>query len=285
MGLTREQALECFASDDLIGIGMEADAVRRRLHPEGVVSYALNAYAEASGTSARQAAADAEDRGATGIVLCGFTGLSAPKVESTLAEFTSAAPELRLGMLENEITRLFEAEAAGETLKRFKQLGLAWMEGDAAESSSVQLHRAAHTAGLSTGASLRFGEGERDVDFVRRLEEFRELQAETGGVRAFSLRSASASSGRELDDPTAVEYLKTLAICRMVLDNVDHVEADWQQQGLKVLQMALRFGANDAGSLIGRGAQASEEEVRRLIRDAGFQPVQRDSLSAVLFFN
>ncbi len=71
----------------------------------------------------------------------------------------------------------------------------------------------------------------------------------------------------------------------MVLDNVASAEANWEQQGLKVLQMALRFGANDAGSLVGRAAEASEEEVRRLIRDAGFLPVQRDSLSTALFFN
>ncbi len=285
MGLTREQALECFASDDLIGIGMEADAVRRRLHPEGVVSYALNAYVEASGTSVRESVAEAVDRGATGIVLCGFAGLNAPQVEAVLAGFRGAAPELRLGMPEHEVAGLAEPEDAGQMLKRFEQCGLAWIEGDGAQSSSVRVHRAAHAAGLSTVASLRFGEGERSEAFVARLEEFRQLQAESGGVRAFSLSSASAPSGRELDDPTAVEYLKTLAICRMVLDNIEHVEANWEQQGLKVLQMALRFGANDVGSLMGRGAQASEEEVRRLIRDAGFQPVQRDSLSTVMFFN
>lgn len=282
MGLTREQALECFASDDLIGIGMEADAVRRQLHPEGVVTYALNAYVDASGISAREAVAEAVDRGATGVVLCGFTGLSAPEVEEVLAGFSRFAPELRLGMLESEVAGFFEDT---EVMHSWRRCGLAWMEGDGAESSSVRVHRAAHAAGLSTVALLRFGESERNDDFVARLEEFRQLQAETGGVRAFSLRSASASSGRELDDPTAVEYLKTLAICRMVLDNIRHIEANWQQQGLKVLQMALRFGANDAGSLIERDAEASEEEVRRLIRDAGFQPVQRDSLSTVWFFN
>ena len=282
MGLTREQALECFASDDLIGIGMEADAVRRRLHPEGVVSYALNAYVDASESSVREAVAEAVERGATGIVLCGCAGLSAPQVETVLAGFSSAAPELRLGMLESEAAGLVED---AEALHRWRRCGLAWIEGDGAESSSVRVHRAAHAAGLSTVASLRFGEGERDDEFVARLEEFQQLQEETGRVRAFSLRSAAAPSGRELDDPTAVEYLKTLAICRMVLDSVGTIEANWAQQGLKVLQMALRFGANDAGSLIGRGAQASEEEVRRLIRDAGFKPVQRDSLSTAMFFN
>lgn len=282
MGLTREQALECFASDDLIGIGMEADAVRRRLHPEGVVSYALNVYVEASGASVREVAAAATDRGATGIVLCGCANAGAPQVEAVLAAFSQAAPELRLGMLEGEMAG---SAANAEVLHRWQSCGLAWIEGDGAESSSVRVHRAAHAAGLSTVASLRFGGGVRNDDFIARLEEFQQLQAETGGVRAFSLCSASAPSGRELDDPTAVEYLKTLAICRMVLDGVDTIEANWAQQGLKVLQMALRFGANDVGSLIGRGAQASEEEVRRLIRDAGFNPVQRDSLSTAMFFN
>ena len=282
MGLTREQVLECFASDDLIGIGMEADAVRRRLHPEGVVSYVLNAYVEATGVPAREAVAKAVDWGATGVVLCGCSGLDGRQVEARLVELSKAAPELRVGMLESEVAAL---AADGEMLGRWRHCGLAWIEGDGAGRSSVALHRAAHAAGLLSVASLRFDAGERVEDRVAWLEEFRQLQAETGCVRAFSLCSASAPSGRELDDPTAVEYLKTLAICRMVLDNIEHVEANWQQQGLKVLQMALRFGANDAGSLLGRGAQASEEEVRRLIRDAGFQPMQRDSLSTVLFFN
>ena len=285
MGLTREQALECFASDDLIGIGMEADAVRRRLHPEGVVSYALNAYVDAAQASVEVTAAEAIDRGATGVVLFGFAVPLKSKVEAVLLAFCKAAPELRLGMLESEVAALVGVSDPGETLKRFKQGGLAWMEGDGARNSSVRLHRAAHAAGLSSVASLRFGADERLEDRTAWLEEFQQLQAETGGVRAFSLRSAAAPSGRELDDPTAVEYLKMLAICRMVLDNVDTIEANWEQQGLKVLQMALRFGANDAGSLMGRGAQASEEEVRRLIRDAGFNPVQRDSLSTAMFFN
>ncbi len=285
MGLTREQAWECFASDDLIGIGMEADAVRRRLHPEGVISYALNAYADASGAAVREAGAEAVDRGATGIVLCGFGASSAQQIEAVLSEWSTTASALRLGMLESEVAMLVQAGLVGEILKRFAQCGLAWIEGDEMASSSVDVHRAAHAAGLVTVASLQFGEDERKDDFVARLQGFWHLQAETGRVRALALHGVPAASGRELDDPTAVEYLKTLAICRMVLDNVDTVEANWQQQGLKVMQMALRFGANDAGSLLGRRAQTSEEEVRRLIRDAGFQPVQRNSLSTAMFFN
>lgn len=277
MGLTREQALECFQSDDLIGIGMEADAVRRRLHPEGVVSYALNAFVDVSGASVREVVAEALDRGVTGLVLHGAAhGWS--QLEATFTSFNNSAPQLRLGLLESEV-----ASCPPGMLKRWQQCGLAWIEGDGEQGSSPDLHRAAHAAGLSTVASLRFGAGERSEDRVAKLEEFRQLQQETGRVRAFTLRSAPAPTGRELDDPTAVEYLKTLAICRMVLDTIPSIEANWEQQGLKVLQMALRFGADDAGSLIGRSAQASEEEVRRLIRDAGFLPVQRDSLSTAMF--
>lgn len=285
MGLTREQALECFQSDDLIGIGMEADAVRRRLHPEGVVSYALNAFIKASGASVRETVAKALDQGATGIVLYGLAEQSESQVEAILTQCSQAAPELRLGLLESEVAAGAGQGEVGRMLAQWKRCGLAWMEGDGAASSSPGLHRAAHAAGLSTVASLRFGAGERMEDLVAMLEDFQQLQQETGSVRAFALRSAPASTGRELDDPTAVEYLKTLAICRMVLDNIMSVEANWEQQGLKVLQMALRFGANDVGSLIGRTAQASEEEVRRLIRDAGFTPVQRDSLSTAMFFD
>lgn len=285
MGLTREQALECFASDDLIGIGMEADAVRRRLHPEGVVSYALNVFVDAASVSAQDSAAKALELGATGIVLYGVADLGGSRVEAEFTELHQAAPGLRLAMLESEAAALVGDGDGSELLRRWRQCGLAWMEGDGVKSSPVRLQRMAHAAGLSTVASLRFGEGERMEDRIARLDEFRQLQEETGGVRAFALYSAPAPTGRELDDPTAVEYLKTLAICRMVLDNVESMEANWEQQGMKVLQMALRFGANDVGSLMRRSAQASEEEVRRLIRDAGFQPVQRDSLSTAMFFD
>jgi cyclic dehypoxanthinyl futalosine synthase len=63
------------------------------------------------------------------------------------------------------------------------------------------------------------------------------------------------------------------------------VQTNWEQQGLKVLQMGLRFGGNDVGSVLGSTTNASEEEVRRLIRDAGFKPAQRDTLYRAMFLN
>ena len=102
----------------------------------------------------------------------------------------------------------------------------------------------------------------------------RELQEETGGFAAFVPVAADAPDGRELDGVTAVERLKTLAIARMFLDNIENVQAMQAGHGLKVLQTGLRFGANDAGSV--RAENGSEEDVRRIIRDAGFRPAERD---------
>ena len=96
------------------------------------------------------------------------------------------------------------------------------------------------------------------------------------------------------EEATAVEYLKMLAIARLYLDNVANVQASWVTQGLKTCQIGLRFGANDVGSTMieenvvsaaGAHHTAAEEDLRHLIRDAGFVPKQRDTLYRTLFLN
>lgn len=91
-------------------------------------------------------------------------------------------------------------------------------------------------------------------------------------------------------EPTAVEYLTTLATSRLYLDNIPNIEGSWATQGLKVLQMGLRFGGNDVGSVLleerfVKPGGATEEELRRIIREAGFKPVQRDTLYRTMFLN
>ena len=81
-----------------------------------------------------------------------------------------------------------------------------------------------------------------------------------------------------------MERLKTLAISRMFLDNIENVQSIGAAQGLKVLQMGLRFGANDAGPVSAESG-GSEEDVRRIIRDAGFMPVQRDMVYRTMMLN
>ena len=90
------------------------------------------------------------------------------------------------------------------------------------------------------------------------------------------------------EEATAVEYLRMLAVSRMVLEGIVNVEADLEGQGLKVLQMALRFGANDVGSVMpGESLVAAdgttEEDLRRVIRGAGLRPVQRDTVYRTCF--
>jgi cyclic dehypoxanthinyl futalosine synthase len=286
-GISREQALDCFASDDLIGIGMEADAVRRRLHPEGVVTYALAcriALAQPAGSIEAAITAALED-GCTGVTLVGAESLSLEAIEATLRAIKGRHPALQLQALSVQQIDALAASSGlslADLFARLRAAGLDCLPGHPAERLDVsrwlEIHRAAHAAGIVTVASMTFGAGESMEERVAFLEAVRMLQEETHGFNAFSLLSHHTPGGRDLDDPTAVEYLKTLAICRIVLDNIPHLESNWEQQGLKVLQMGLRFGGNDAGSLLAGSTSASEEEVRRIIRDAGFRPVQRDTL-------
>jgi cyclic dehypoxanthinyl futalosine synthase len=151
---------------------------------------------------------------------------------------------------------------------------------------------------MRTTATMMFGVGETMEHRVNHFEVVRRLQEETGGFTAFIPWSFqpqnTALGGRGWDEATSVEYLKTLAISRMYLDNIENVQSSWVTQGLKVLQMGLRFGGNDVGSVMleenvvkaaGTSNCTTEEELRRIIRDAGFKPVQRDTLYRTMFLN
>ena len=277
MGISREQALDCFRSDDLIGIGMEADAVRRRLHPEGVVSYAMEAVIACANRDPDAVYADiarAEEMGATGIVIGGQIGLESAEV--LLAGIEQRFPELRVQGFSSRELAAFGPHA----VERLHDAGLDAIGGTSPETPDdtwIAAHRAAHRAGMITTARIVFGAGETVDQRLDGLEAIRALQAETGGFAALAPISYHAVGGRELDETTAVEYLKMLAVTRMVVETIENVQADWTTQGLKVLQMALRFGASDVGSVrVDTRKGATEEEIRRVIRDAGFQPAQRD---------
>jgi cyclic dehypoxanthinyl futalosine synthase len=292
MTLSREQALDCFASDDLIGIGMEADAVRRSLHPEGVVSYAIDGVVDARDPSAIFAQIEQIlEVGGTGVVLQSRGGLTLAQAEELLASLKSRFPSLALKAFSAEEIAAIASEAslpADEVLTRLREAGMDALNGARGALPGEQylaIHRAAHRLGIPSSAEMIFGAAESLEQSVGFLEALRALQQETSGFLSFTLTSARSATGRDLDDPTAVEYLKTLAICRMVLDNIPHIQTNWEQQGLKVLQMGLRFGGNDAGSVLGATGHASEEEVRRVIRDAGFKPAQRDTLYRALLLN
>ena len=144
---------------------------------------------------------------------------------------------------------------------------------------------------MRTTATMMFGVGETFDQRINHFEVVRRLQEETGGFTAFIPWSFqpknTALGGRGWDEATSVEYLKVLAIARLYLDNIENVQASWVTQGLKVLELGLHFGGNDVGSVMleenvvraaGTSNCTTEEELRRIIRDAGFKPVQRDTL-------
>jgi cyclic dehypoxanthinyl futalosine synthase len=151
--------------------------------------------------------------------------------------------------------------------------------------------RAAHRVGLRTTATMMFGIGDGTVHRVRHLQRIRDLQDETGGFTAFipwTFQRENTALGRRIkEELTGVDYLRMLAVSRLFLDNVEHIQSSWLTQGLKLGQVALRFGADDMGSIMieenvvsaaGAHNTADEKTLRYLIREAGFRPQQRDIL-------
>ena len=317
MGITRQQALDCFASDDLIGIGMEADAVRRTLHPEGVVSYTIDRAVDCGEPDLAQMYERmrvAVEMGATGLLLqdTATKNLTLDAYEALLAGIKQRFSGIWLrGLSATEVVALATngERSLRDTIARLRDAGLDCIASDAVifedevrkrvaperctATEWISVHRTAHQLGMSTSATMVFGVGETVAQRVDHLECLRGLQEEMGGFAAFTPLAYSAGviqrSG-DVVEPTAVEYLKTLAISRLYLDNVANLEGSWATQGLKVLQMGLRFGGNDVGSVLledtfGKPGGASEEELRRVIREAGFRPAQRDTLYRTMFLN
>jgi len=138
---------------------------------------------------------------------------------------------------------------------------------------------------------MMFGIGDGTEHRVRHLRRIRDLQDETGGFTAFipwTFQRENTALGRRIkDEPTGVDYLKMLAVSRLFLDNIENFQSSWLTQGLRLGQVALRFGANDMGSIMieenvvsaaGAHNRADEQMLQFLIREAGFIPQQRDIL-------
>jgi len=147
--------------------------------------------------------------------------------------------------------------------------------------------RDAHSLGMRTTATMMYGSVDRIEHRIEHLLRVRELQDETQGFTAF-IPWNYQPAGTELGGTktTGYEYLKMLAISRLVLDNIDNIQVSWVTQGPEIAQIALGYGANDFGSTmfeenVVRSAGTSfcmdEEEVRRQIRDAGYEPRRRNT--------
>jgi len=161
--------------------------------------------------------------------------------------------------------------------------------GKATADEWLDVMRHAHRAGLRTTATMMYGTVETDEERLEHLLRLRALQDETGGFTAFiawSFQPSNTELGATVStEATGIDYLRTLALARTVLDNFDNLQASWVTQGGKVGQLSLAFGANDMGSVmieenVVRAAGAAycmdEVEIVRNVEDAGFIPKRRN---------
>ena len=150
----------------------------------------------------------------------------------------------------------------------------------------LEVMEIAHRLGMKTSVTMMYGLGETLADRLEHLCRVREVQARTGGFTAFITWPLQPEHTEMEGTPKtdAITYLRTVAMARLVLDNVPNLQASWVTMGLKVGQVSLRFGCNDFGSLMieenvvsaaGTTHAASIDEMRRHIVDAGFHPARR----------
>jgi dehypoxanthine futalosine cyclase len=195
-----------------------------------------------------------------------------------------------------------------EVLVRFKMAGLDMMPGGGAEIFAdhvrrrvcpnkidgarwLDVHRLAHKQGIKTNATMLFGHLESVEDRVDHILELRKLQDETGGFSCFIPLpyQAKLSPLKDVPSPTGVDILRTIAVSRLLLDNVPHIKAYWIMLTVKLAQLALWFGADDLdGTVVEEkighmaGAESEEcltkEELEGIIRSAGLEPIERDGL-------
>ena len=154
-------------------------------------------------------------------------------------------------------------------------------------------------SGIKSTATMMFGHVETLEERIVHLEKIRQLQDETGGFTAFipwtfqPKNTALSSSVEKITGYTigGFDYLKTLAVSRLFLDNVPNIQASWVTQGSKIAQLALKFGANDLGSTMieenvvraaGVNYRLNKEEMILLIEDLGFEAMQRDCYYNIL---
>jgi len=157
--------------------------------------------------------------------------------------------------------------------------------GKATAQEWLDVMRAAHGLGMKSTATMVYGLGETGVERVEHLVRIRELQDATGGFTAFIPWSFQPNRTRlALTPRTGVDYLRIVALARLVLDNVPHLQAGWVTEGPDVAQLAMSFGADDFGGVLmeervvratGVSYTVTREEVISLIREAGWTPAQR----------
>ncbi len=337
MGISKQEALDLFNSDDLIGIGMAANEVRRSKTDPRVATYQIDrninytnfcteycsfcAFYRPIGAkdgyilpleSIYEKIEEMIELGGNGVLLQGglHPDLRIEFYENMLRSIKAKFPQVHLHCFSApEIGCIAEVSGLSvrDTIAHLRDAGLDSIPGGGAEilddeirtkisrlkcrsEEWVNMHRDAHSLGLRTTATMMFGCGEQYRHRVNHFETVRQIQEDTGGFTSFIpwfFAPENTPLGKKVPEATAFDYLKTLAISRLYLDNIDHVQSSWLTPGIKICQLGLQFGADDVGSILieenvvyaaGVRNRTNEQELRRIISDAGYIPAQRDTL-------
>lgn len=328
-----EEAVRLFESADLLELGLAADVVCRRLHPEPLRTYVVDRninytnicvskcrfcafYRDADSSEAyllsdediHAKVAEAVELGATQILMQG--GLH-PSLDISYYEKLMHGIKERFdvhlhSLSPPEIVHISRVSGLTleDTVRRLRAAGLDSIPGGGAEILAeprreslspakctcrewLDVMEIAHGMGMPTTATMMFGHTESFADRVEHLARIRELQDRTSGFTAFipwTFQPANTDLG---GSPVGgYDYLRTLAVSRLFLDNFPNVQASWVTQGPKIGQVALHFGANDLGSTMieenvvaaaGTSFHMSEDEIRQAIEEAGYVPCHRDT--------
>ena len=249
------------------------------------------------------------DLGGDQILLQGgmHPGLKLDWYEDLLRDIKRSFPQINVhGFSPPEIDHMATTSGLSleAVLRRLQEAGLGSLPGGGAEilvdrvrqavspckvsaARWLEICRVWHALGGRGSATMMFGHLETLAERLEHLERLRRLQEETGGFTAFicwTFQPAHTALAH-LPKIGAFEYLKTLAVSRLYLDNFPNLQASWVTQGLKIGQLALRFGANDLGSVMieenvvaaaGTSHRAGEAEIRQAIMELGYSPRRRN---------
>jgi cyclic dehypoxanthinyl futalosine synthase len=332
--LSADEALMLYRQAPTYWLGRMADAVRRRKHPEPVVTYIIDRNVNYTNVCVARCnfcafyrevghgegyvlgfdeifkkIEETRELGGVQLLLQGGHNPDLPIAwyEDLFRAVKQKFPDFKLHALSPpevlHISRMGKIPVR-EVIDRLIAAGLDSVPGGGAEilvdrvrkllncynkasaDEWLDVMRHAHQAGLRTTATMMYGTVETDEDRLEHMLRLRALQDETGGFTAFITWSYQPDhTERGGNEATGIEYLRTLAIARLVLDNFDNLQASWVTQGGKVGQLSLAFGANDMGSVmieenVVRAAGASycmdEVEIVRNVEDAGYVAKRRN---------
>ena len=191
-----------------------------------------------------------------------------------------------------------------EIIQKFKEAGLGSIPGGGGEilvdrvrnrisplkcntKQWLEVMQIAHGLGLSSSATMMFGHVEAVADRIEHLERLRKVQDQTGGFTAFICWTFQPENVVLKATPVgSAEYLRMQALARIYLDNIENIQSSWVTQGLKIGQIALRYGANDFRSVMmeenvvskaGTSFRVTRSEIEDLIAEAGYQPRTRNN--------